>query len=101
MTIARQLSEVAMAAVTGTVLLVRHLGEQGVIDKNAYAALLDQQADILHANPPTGRDPADARMDLKMLRHMAELIRSGPTTPGEEKPLARWTPTVLEGGKDD
>ena len=101
MTTSRQLAEIAMAAMTGTVLLIRELGTQGVIDREAFARLLDKQADQLELNSPPNHDPQYARMDLKMLRRMAGMIREEPAGTGSNEPAARWTPTVFEGGKEN
>lgn len=82
---------VLAGTINGTVnalaMIVHELNSKNVISKDALATRFERAAQ------QAGRDrpPHDPRIDVLMLRNLAELLRM-PTPP------SGWTPTVIVGG---
>ncbi len=83
------LAETISALTTLSVLIVTELHAKGVLDKQNVAELVKRQILTLESGPQPHPPP---RMDLRILRSFVSLIEN-PNPPG-------WTPTVIDGGKD-
>lgn len=67
--------------------LIRHLDGKAIISKEQMADAMEAGA---HATDRR-RPPERARIDLALLRNLADLLRDPKTE--------TWTPTVIEGGR--
>ena len=84
------ISQIANAQIIMIAMLVTELDKRGSISKSNFADLLRDCADATETEiSPHLRDPE--RVDLILIRKLAELL-------GTERP--KWTPAVIEGGKE-
>lgn len=77
-------------------MLVTELDNRGALSKESFIGVMRKAADDAEkaANSSTVPQP---RVDLALIRQIANLIEHGPSAPQPSPPP--WTPTVVEGGK--
>jgi hypothetical protein len=71
--------------------IVRQLDAAGIMAKAQFADELDRAADQAERTQ-TPEQAAHPRLDFLLMRNLAKLLRGEPQ---------RWTPTVIDGGKDE
>jgi hypothetical protein len=76
-----------------TAMLIEELEKSGAVTRKQFATRLRQTADEAEKTAPDDLK-SDARLDLQIARHLAELLHGD----DPQEPPKGWTPVVIDGG---
>lgn len=88
------LTHIANATNLMFAMLVTELDKRGALSKSDFATLLKRSADDASKSAQHAELGGDKRLDLALMRNVADLIEKGP-----DQPPPPWVPVVHEGGK--